>query len=213
MKKIADIRKDYKKHQLEESMVDKNPLKQFENWFEAAVESEVIEPNAMSLATVSPKGMPDCRIVLLKGIEDEGFVFYTNYQSNKGRELAQNPAAALTFFWPELERQVRIQGMVEKVSEQKSEEYFKSRPKESQVGAWTSPQSSVVKDREILEKREAELTEKFKNDEALPKPEQWGGYVLKPISIEFWQGRPSRLHDRILYSLVEENWKINRLAP
>lgn len=140
-------------------------------------------------------------------------LFYTNYQSSKGRELAQNPGAALTFFWPELERQVRIKGVVEKVSKEKSDEYFKSRPKESQIGAWASPQSTVIKNREILEQREAELTSKFKGDDVLPRPEQWGGYKLLPITIEFWQGRPSRLHDRVLYSLVDNKWKINRLAP
>ena len=213
MKNIADIRKDYKKHQLEESMVNKNPLKQFEEWFEEALKSEVTEPNAMSLSTVSSSGMPDCRIVLLKGIEDDGFVFYTNYQSTKGKNLEQNPQAALTFFWAELERQVRIQGIVEKVTKETSDQYFQSRPKESQIGAWASPQSSVIKDRKILEKREEKLTQKHKDDDVLPRPEQWGGYVLKPVSIEFWQGRPSRLHDRILYSFVNNKWKINRLAP
>ena len=211
--KIADIRSDYKKHQLDEKEVSNDPLKQFETWFDEAIKSEVMEPNAMNLATISAKNTPASRIVLLKGIENEGFVFYTNYQSNKGKELEANPQAALTFFWPELERQVRIQGVVEKVSKAQSEAYFKSRPRSSQIGAWASPQSAVISDRKILEDREKQLTEKFTNDDELPKPEQWGGYALKPLSIEFWQGRPSRLHDRLIYTLEEKQWKISRLAP
>lgn len=212
-KKLADIRSDYKKNKLDENHVSKNPLKQFEQWFDEAVASAVIEPTAMNLATVSKNNTPASRIVLLKGLENGGFEFYTNYQSNKGKELEENPQAALTFFWPELERQVRIQGVVEKVSKEQSEAYFKSRPKASQIGAWASPQSAVISDRKILEDREKQLAERFADDEDLPKPEQWGGYVLKPISIEFWQGRPSRLHDRLIYTLEGDKWKINRLAP
>ncbi|MTI20662.1 pyridoxamine 5'-phosphate oxidase [Fulvivirga sp. RKSG066] len=210
---IADIRSEYKKNQLNEEAVSDDPIQQFESWFKEAVASEVIEPNAMNLSTVSPQGMPSARIVLLKGIEKDGFVFYTNYQSNKGKELEDNPLAALTFFWPELERQVRIQGQVEKVSKEVSESYFQSRPKSSQIGAWASPQSSVIGSREILEEREKQLSEKFKDQEKLPKPEQWGGYILKPVNIEFWQGRASRLHDRILYTQNEKGWVKNRLAP
>lgn len=211
--KVSDIRSDYKKHKLDEKHVLNNPIKQFKKWFEEALASIVMEPTAMNLATVSKNNTPASRIVLLKDIEKEGFVFYTNYQSNKGKELEDNPQAALTFFWPELERQVRIQGVVEKVSKEKSETYFKSRPRASQIGAWASPQSAVIADRKILEDREKQLNERFDKDEQLPKPEQWGGYMVKPLSIEFWQGRPSRLHDRLIYTLEGENWKISRLAP
>ncbi len=212
-KKISDIRSDYKKNKLDEKHVLSHPIRQFEKWFEEALASVVIEPNAMNLATVSKSNTPTSRIVLLKSIEKDGFVFYTNYQSNKGKELEENPQAALNFFWPELERQVRIQGVVDKVSKEKSEAYFKSRPRASQIGAWASPQSAVIADRKILEDREKQLNERFAKDEQLPKPEQWGGYILKPLAVEFWQGRPSRLHDRLIYTLEGENWKISRLAP
>ncbi len=211
-KDIASIRKEYSKHSLDIADVDKNPLKTFNQWFNEAMKAEVTEPNAMTLSTVGKNNVPAGRIVLLKEV-DKGFVFYTNYQSDKGRELEENPVAGLTFFWPELERQVRIQGDVEKVSEEMSTEYFQSRPKESQIGAWTSPQSSVIKNREILQEREQSIASKYKDDKVLPRPKQWGGYRLNAFHIEFWQGRPSRLHDRIAYTLIEGNWQINRLAP
>ncbi|MEM9857952.1 MAG: pyridoxamine 5'-phosphate oxidase [Bacteroidota bacterium] len=210
---IADIRAEYSKHTLEVKDVSDHPLKQFQKWFTEAQKADIHEVNAMGLSTVSKKGIPSSRIVLLKDIENDGFVFFTNYQSDKGRDLEQNPAASLLFFWKELERQVRIQGNVEKISKQDSESYFQSRPKGSQVGAWTSPQSTVIENRELLEKREKEIAEKYKNSDVLPKPEQWGGYILKPLKIEFWQGRPNRLHDRILYTKMDHDWKINRLAP
>jgi len=213
-KNIADIRTDYKKHKLDESHIQENPIEQFNNWFDEAIKAEVMEANAMNLATVTPQGMPSSRILLLKGVEDEGFIFFTNYQSNKGKELEENPLAAMTFFWPELERQVRIQGVVEKVSKEASESYFQSRPKASQIGAWASPQSTVITNRQILEEREQKLQEKYASTDILPKPEQWGGYILKPLSIEFWQGRASRLHDRIIYTKRKDNnWATNRLAP
>ncbi|QSE96560.1 pyridoxamine 5'-phosphate oxidase [Fulvivirga lutea] len=211
-KDISSLRKEYTKLSLDVNDVDKNPLNTFNKWFDEALKSEVIEPNAMSLATVDKNGIPANRIVLLKEV-DKGFVFYTNYQSDKGRELEVNPVASINFFWPELERQVRIQGNVEKVSEEMSTKYFQSRPKESQIGAWTSPQSTAIKNRAILEQRAKELAEKYKNDGVLPKPKQWGGYRVNPFHIEFWQGRPSRLHDRISYTLIDNQWKINRLAP
>lgn len=211
--KIADLRTEYTHSSLDVKDVDKNPFRQFEVWFEQALTSEVTEPNAMNIATVGKSGVPSCRVVLLKGLKNEGFVFYTNYQSKKGRELEENPMVALNFFWPELQRQVQIKGAVEKVSAEESTQYFQSRPKASQIGAWSSPQSTVIKNREILEEREKQLSEKFKNADVLPRPEQWGGYLVKPFAIEFWQGRSSRLHDRIIYTLEDSEWKINRLAP
>ena len=210
---IADIRQEYTKHTLDISDVDADPLNQFKLWFSEAEKAEISEVNAMTLSTVSSDGLPSSRIVLLKDIENGGFVFFTNYQSDKGKDLEVNPAGALLFFWKELERQVRIQGVVSKISKEDSEKYFISRPKGSQIGAWTSPQSTIIKSRDLLVKREQELSNKFKNSEVLPKPEQWGGYVLKPAKMEFWQGRPNRLHDRILYTSSDNSWEINRLAP
>lgn len=209
---IASIRRDYTREVLDESHVDANPMIQFDKWFSEAVKAEVPEPNAMTLSTVSANGFPSGRILLLKGITTQGFVFYTNYQSSKGRDLAQNGVGALTFFWAELERQVRIQGHVTKVSRETSEEYFHSRPRGSQIGAWVSPQSSVIDNRKLLEDRQKSLEEKFK-DQPIPLPKQWGGYLLEPFLVEFWQGRPSRLHDRIAYTRENERWNIRRLAP
>lgn len=210
---IADIRKEYTSHALDIVDVDNDPVKQFKKWFDEAEKAEVMEVNAMNLATVSEKGFPSSRIVLLKGIEEGCFVFYTNYQSDKGRDLEINPMAALTFFWPELERQVRIQGHVDKIAPEKSTTYFQSRPKGSQIGAWTSPQSTIVESRKLLEEREQKIAEKYRDAEVLPRPKQWGGYAVKPHLIEFWQGRPSRLHDRIIYTKGGDRWDINRLAP
>ncbi|TRX60896.1 pyridoxamine 5'-phosphate oxidase [Fulvivirga sp. M361] len=210
---IADIRKDYTQHSLDVSDVNNDPVKQFEQWFNEALKAEVLEANAMNLATVSEKGVPSSRIVLLKGVEDDGFVFYTNYQSDKGKDIEANPVTALTFFWPELERQVRIQGHTEKVSSEKSTAYFQSRPRGSQIGAWTSPQSTIIENRKLLEEREKKISEKFKGTDVLPRPKQWGGYSVKPHLVEFWQGRASRLHDRIIYTWNNDHWVINRLAP
>lgn len=212
-RKIADIRKDYTLHELSENEVASNPISQFNSWFQEAVEAKVNEPNAMSLGT-AVDGQPSVRIVLLKGVDEKGFSFFTNYQSAKGEELRQNPKAALTFFWAELERQVRIEGVVEKLPEAESDTYFNSRPKGSRVGAWSSPQSQVIPDREVLEERVQEYSQKFEDTENVPRPDFWGGYVLSPTMVEFWQGRPSRLHDRIRYRLSENNsWTIERLAP
>ncbi len=213
MHKLEDLRKEYSKADLDVKDVMKDPIEQFEKWFLEAVESKVPEANAMNLATVNSEGKPTSRIVLLKGIEDRKFTFYTNYQSQKGRELEENPACALTFFWPELERQVRIEGNALRVDEKKSVEYFQSRPRGSQVGAWSSPQSSVIDSREILDERAKKIEEKFEGLSVLPKPNQWGGFEIDPMMIEFWQGRPSRLHDRIQFVKVEGEWKIQRLAP
>lgn len=213
MKGISEIRTDYSKAKLDISSVAPDPIVQFEKWFVEATNSKALEPNAMSLATLSESGAPTSRIVLLKGIENGQFVFYTNYQSQKGKELEANPACSLNFFWPELERQVRVAGVATRVSAETSDAYFQSRPRESQIGAWASPQSSLIKDRLILEERVKQIQEKYKDLNVLPRPKQWGGYGITPFEIEFWQGRPSRLHDRILYTFVDKKWKINRLAP
>jgi pyridoxamine 5'-phosphate oxidase len=209
---IAALRENYTKGSLDVSDVSLSPFAQFQQWFDEAVASQLLEPNALLLSTVSAEGKPSARIVLLKGI-DTGFKFYTNYLSRKGTELVENPNACITFFWAELERQVRIEGLIEKVSSADSDAYFQSRPRASQIGAWTSNQSMVIANREILEEREKYLIEKF-GDNPIPRPPHWGGYRLMPTYIEFWQGRPSRLHDRIAYSLLENgNWKIERLSP
>lgn len=210
---LAGLRSDYSKASLDVKDVDLNPLRQFAKWFDEAIRAKVLEPNAMNLATISERGTPTSRIVLLKGVEENCFVFYTNYQSQKGKELAKEPSCALNFFWPELERQVRIEGLAQRISAERSEAYFKSRPRGSQIGAWSSPQSTIIANRELIENRAAELEKKFAGQETLPKPQQWGGYAVDPFEIEFWQGRPSRMHDRIVYTRVDGVWKIHRLAP
>lgn len=213
MSSIADIRRDYSLKTLNEGEVADSPFLQFADWWQQAIESEIDEVNAMTLATASLEAVPSARIVLLKGYDENGFVFYTNYESAKGRELAENPKASLLFFWKELERQIRITGIVEKVSAAESDEYFLSRPTGSQIGAWASPQSHVIENRSWLEKQVKMLEEKF-STEAVTRPAHWGGYRVKPVIIEFWQGRSSRLHDRLQYSLQENgSWKIERLAP
>ena len=213
MASLADIRKDYSKAKLDIRSVAVQPIAQFELWFAEALEAKVPEPNAMSLATVSKPGRPTSRIVLLKGIESGCFVFYSNYQSQKGKELDENPACALNFFWPELERQVRIEGIADRVSEEKSTAYFQSRPRASQISAWASPQSLLISDRSILEERVKQIEKKYEGHSVLPKPKQWGGFQVEPHLIEFWQGRSSRLHDRIVYTRLDKDWKISRLAP
>jgi len=209
---IQNLRQDYRSASLSENDVDNNPILQFKKWFQDAVNSQLYEPNVMTLATSDRFGKPTARIVLLKGIDEDGFVFYTNYESKKGHDIVENPQAALVFFWPELERQVRIEGMVSKVSEEASSEYFHSRPVGSQIGATASPQSEVISDRESLERKVEQLTTQYAGQE-IPRPLHWGGYLVEPTHVEFWQGRPSRLHDRIIYDFVEGSWIINRLAP
>jgi pyridoxamine 5'-phosphate oxidase len=212
-KEIAALRKEYSRQVLLEEQVAKDPIRQFDIWWMQAVETELVEPNAMTLATSSADGMPSARIVLLKGFHERGFVFYTNYKSYKAIQLEENPKACLIFFWKELERQVRITGLVERVSEEESSEYFASRPEGSRIGAWASPQSQVIESRTWLDKKFEEMTVKMKGND-IPRPTHWGGYLVKPVIVEFWQGRPSRLHDRIQYTLGEDgSWRIERLAP
>lgn len=208
------MRHDYSSATLSEASADADPIKQFEIWFNQALESQQHEPNAMTLSTATPDGRPSARIVLLKGFDKDGFAFYTNYLSRKGKEIAKNPLGALTFFWDSLERQVRIEGTIEKLSKEQSEEYFHSRPRKSQLGAIASPQSQEITGRDVLEKKWNALEAEYGDDKEIPKPSFWGGYILKPQLIEFWQGRRSRLHDRVLYKKTDKtNWKKVRLAP
>jgi pyridoxamine 5'-phosphate oxidase len=209
---IADIRKDYRLRSLSENEADANPYRQFDAWWQEAINSEIDEVNAMTLATASADGIPSARIVLLKSYDERGFVFFSNYNSYKGKHMDENPRACLVFFWKELERQVRITGLVEKVSAKESDEYFTSRPEGSRIGAWASPQSAVITSREWLEQQEHQYAKEF-SSKPIVRPPHWGGYRVKPISIEFWQGRPSRLHDRLQYTLEEGGWVIERLAP
>ncbi|HWG47952.1 MAG TPA: pyridoxamine 5'-phosphate oxidase [Gemmataceae bacterium] len=210
---IANMRKEYMRGGLSEADVDADALRQFQTWFAQALTAEVPEPNAMTLATATPDGQPAARIVLLKAFDESGFTFYTNYESRKGRELTANPRAALLFFWTELQRQVRIEGTVERVSEAESDEYFRSRPLGSRLGAWASHQSEVIGGRELLEARARELAERFAEGE-VPRPPFWGGFRVRPLAIEFWQGRPDRLHDRLRYQRVQPvGWRIERLSP
>jgi pyridoxamine 5'-phosphate oxidase len=211
--KIADLRKNYSQKKLSESKVNPDPLVQFAKWWKQAAKSKLEEANAMTLATASLDGMPSARIVLLKDFGEKGFTFFTNYNSFKGQKLAENPRACLVFFWKELERQVRITGLVEKISEEASNEYFHVRPPDSQLGAIVSPQSQVIESREWLDEKFKQLKNKIGNSHP-QRPSNWGGYLVKPVIIEFWQGRPGRLHDRLQYTVQERGgWKIERLAP
>ncbi len=209
---ISSIRRDYQLESLLETHVDPNPFNQFSTWWKEALSAEIDEVNAMALSTVMPTGMPSSRIVLLKGYDETGFVFFSNYNSHKGEALLHHPYASLLFFWKELERQVRIQGRCEKISPEESDEYYYSRPLGSRLGAWASPQSQVIKDRGVLETMAQELNVQYA-DGIVPRPPHWGGYRVVPDIIEFWQGRSSRLHDRLLYSKEDTIWRIVRLAP
>jgi pyridoxamine 5'-phosphate oxidase len=198
---------------LDEKQIERDPIKQFQSWFNEGFEAKLPMPDAMSLATVTPDGRPTARMVLLKQVDDDGFVFFTNYQSSKARQLEINPYAALVFYWPQFERQVRVEGKVTKTSAEESAAYFKTRPRESQIGAWASPQSEVISAREVLEQRAHELSDQY-CDREIDCPTHWGGFRLKPDRIEFWKGRVGRLHDRLLYELQPDgSWAIKRLAP
>lgn len=213
MKNIADLRKEYSIQNLSETDLEPNPYLQFNKWWDEAIQTEIEEVNAMTLATATRAGIPSARVVLLKEYSEKGFVFFSNYESDKGHELAQNPNACLVFYWKELERQVRISGNVEKISADESDAYFLSRPTDSQVGAWASPQSRVIASRSIIEEKVLELKKEF-SVTGISRPPHWGGYIVKPVFVEFWQGRPSRLHDRLKYSLQDNGeWKTERLAP
>jgi len=210
---LESLRSNYALSGLHETDLLGNPFQQFQLWLEQAIAAELPEPNAMTLATLSEQGKPIARMVLLKGLDEKGFVFYTNYDSAKGKQLTETDSAALVFWWAGLERQVRVEGTVEKVSSEESDAYFQSRPKASQLGAWASPQSQVIENRDVLERRLAQLEEKYAT-EKVPRPPHWGGFRVIPTAIEFWQGRPSRLHDRIRYELDEKgDWFYKRLAP
>lgn len=209
---IRAMRRVYQLQSLNEEDVHKNAMEQFDMWWKQAVDGQIEEPNAMVLSTCGSAGYPASRVVLLKGLEPSGFVFFTNYESDKGHQIQENNRVSLLFFWQALERQVRIVGNAEKVPLQVSDAYFASRPRESQIGAWSSPQSKVVESRYALQQKENYFTDYYRG-ETVPRPPHWGGYLVKPVSIEFWQGRPGRLHDRLLYTLQGEKWTIKRLAP
>ncbi|HLS30692.1 MAG TPA: pyridoxamine 5'-phosphate oxidase [Flavobacteriaceae bacterium] len=212
-KDLAYHRKAYTKSELRADLLTDNPMELFKNWFEEVEEIDRdSENNAMTLSSIDTDGFPHNRIVLLKKFNDDGFVFFTNYSSAKGKSIQENPKVSLSFFWPLLERQVIVRGNAEKLSDEGSDEYFNTRPRGSQIGAWVSHQSQPIENREVLENRQNELEKKFEN-KPIPRPEFWGGFMIKPIAIEFWQGRPNRLHDRFLYELKEGNWKVKRLAP
>jgi len=219
MKKMEDLklfinalRHDFSKQTLDKKDVNNNPFIQFEKWIKEAIEAQVNEPNAMTLCTATKEGKPSARIVLLRNFTEDGFIYYTNYTSRKGIEISDNPNCAILFFWPELERQIRIEGEVQKQTSEESDLYFNTRPRESKIGAWTSSQSKVISDRGVLNKEFEINSNKYPTD-MIPRPAFWGGYIVKPLTIEFWQGRPNRLHDRILYTKENNNWKIDRLAP
>ena len=209
---LADLRQEYALRGLSEEDLQANPVEQFQTWFAQAIAAGLPEPNAMTLATTTPDGRPSARVVLLKALDERGFVFFTNYASRKGGELAANPYAALVFFWPELQRQVRIEGPVERVTAEESDGYFASRPLGSRIGAWASSQSQVIESREELERRAAELAAQYPDGE-VPRPPHWGGLRVRHERVEFWQGRPSRLHDRLRYTKRQNGWRIERLAP
>ncbi|HTA81315.1 MAG TPA: pyridoxamine 5'-phosphate oxidase [Bacteroidia bacterium] len=211
-KDIASIHHQFEAGELNESVMDRNPILQFEKWFAIALEENVEEQNSFVLSTATPNGVPSARVVLLKGVDTRGFIFFTNYESRKGKELEENPHACMTFYWPTLHRQIRIEGEVQRVSEKESKEYFHSRPKASQAGAYISPQSQPISSRKELDEKHAAFMAQHESIE-IPAPEYWGGYRIIPKHFEFWQGRTNRLHDRIAYTLDKDKWRIYRIAP
>lgn len=215
MSTLADLRQEYARAELTTDHVSEDPIEQFRDWFNDARDAELPDANAMTLATATADASPSARIVLLKGLDERGFIFYTNYESRKGAELDQNPQAALVFFWTPLERQVRVEGSVERLPEEESAEYFRRRPRGSKLGAWASPQSQVVESREALQQRLEEVLTSYEEDDSVPCPPDWGGYIVRPHRIEFWQGRPNRLHDRLCYHRddADDDWSLKRLAP
>ncbi|MCS3861723.1 pyridoxamine 5'-phosphate oxidase [Salinibacter ruber] len=215
MSKLADLRQEYARAELSRTHVTDDPIEQFRDWFDEAEDAELEEPNAMTLATAATDGTPSARIVLLKGLDDRGFHFYTNYESRKGTDLSQNPHAALVFLWKPLERQVRIEGTVERLPAEESTEYFHRRPRGAQMGAWASPQSRVVDSRADLEANLETVKAEYEDEDEIPRPSHWGGYVVRPTEVEFWQGRPNRLHDRLRYRRSDPagDWTLERLAP
>lgn len=210
-KELQNLRRQYSKSTLSTSSASKDPFKQFDKWFSEVLNSGFLEPNAMTLATADKNGKPSARIVLLKGVDEKGFIFYTNYKSKKGNDLENNPFASLLFYWDKLERQIRIEGRTEKVTKEESDAYFQTRPYKSRIGAWASKQSTVIESRNVIVKEFLKYMVKYRNH--VPLPDVWGGYRLIPESFEFWQGRPNRLHDRIKYTLTKKGWKAERLAP
>ena len=214
MESLSNLRQQYKEHQLSEGVVHIDPLKQFDVWFNEAMNCGVSGLNIFTLATVSENGTPEARVMLLKGVDNGGYVFYTNYESDKAKEMTDFPVATMCFFWLELERQVRISGPVHRVTRAESEQYFYSLPRESQIGAWVSKQSKIIASRDVMVENLKKISDKYTDTDVIPLPENWGGYRLIPVEVEFWQGRPDRLHDRLLYSEHEDGgWEIVRLAP
>lgn len=209
---IADLRREYARARLDQAAVDPDPIVEFARWFDEALKAQAVEPNAMTLATVGEGGTPSARVVLLKGFDERGFVFFTDYRSQKGQELQRNPRAALVFYWPELERQIRVTGSTATISRAESEAYFRTRPRTSRISAWVSEQSKVIASRNALDDRVPDMEKRFPGDD-VPLPPHWGGYRVAPEMIEFWQGRESRLHDRIRYVRQEKSWRIERLSP
>lgn len=210
--KISDIRKDYTKDTLNLNELEVNPISQFKKWFDKALKSDVLEANAMILSTVTPDGIPQGRVLLLKEVDEKGFTFFSNYNSSKGKDLSSNPMASMTFFWPELEQQIRITGSVNKINSESSKAYFESRPRGSQISALASPQSEMIISRNSLSEEVGRIEKTYEGKD-IPMPKSWGGYLLVPIKIEFWQGRSSRLHDRFLYQKINDEWRICQLAP
>lgn len=209
---IRKLRSDYSQMELNENELEKNPILQFEKWLKEALEAKILEPHALTISTVNAEGKPSSRIVLLRDVTSNGFTFYTNYESKKGRDIEQSPYATMNFFWPQIERQVRVDGVLVKVPSAVSEDYFQSRPRESKIGAWASNQSRVLSSRKELEDKFIALSAQYPGDD-VPRPPHWGGYLLQPTSVEFWQGRPNRLHDRIEYVLSGTSWLTQRLSP